>query len=352
VKVDFLIVGLGISGALLSRDLLREGKSVLIIDRFDPSSASQVAGGIINPVTGKRLVRSWMIEQLLPFALQTYRQIEAELAVPLITECTILDFFPTVDMRSAFIDKIPEEREFLNEGTRQDSWTEYFRFNYGIGEIDPCLLVDLRTMLHTFRKQMTNSGLLADEVFLWEDCTIASDGVKWKGVTARKVISCDGAAGAANPYFDKLPWSQDKGEAIIAAIPGLPRHHIFKQGTISIVPWQDNLFWIGATHNWKFTDLHPSHIFRKQVEEQLDYLLKIPYTIVDHIVAQRPANFDRRPFIGLHPLHPAIGICNGMGGKGCSMAPYFAQQLAQHLTNGVPILPEADVNRFAGILKR
>jgi hypothetical protein len=39
-----------------------------------------------------------------------------------------------------------------------------------------------------------------------------------------------------------------------------------------------------------------------------------------------------------------------MGTKGCSLAPYFARQLCDHLCSGLPILPEADVKRFRRIL--
>jgi len=76
----------------------------------------------------------------------------------------------------------------------------------------------------------------------------------------------------------------------------------------------------------------------------------MPYEIVDHIVGIRPANSQRRPFVGLHPQYPQIGICNGMGTKGCSLAPYFSEQLVQHIENGATITPEASIERFAQLL--
>jgi glycine/D-amino acid oxidase-like deaminating enzyme len=86
MDVDYLVIGQGISGSLLSRNLLMAGKSVMVIDEANAASASRVAGGIVNPVTGKRLVRSWMIEKLLPFALDTYRAIEKELNVTIVKQ--------------------------------------------------------------------------------------------------------------------------------------------------------------------------------------------------------------------------------------------------------------------------
>jgi glycine/D-amino acid oxidase-like deaminating enzyme len=55
---------------------------------------------------------------------------------------------------------------------------------------------------------------------------------------------------------------------------------------------------------------------------------------------------ERRPFVGLHPQNPRLGILNGMGTKGCSLAPYFARQLVRHLLYKEPIHPEASVSRF------
>jgi glycine/D-amino acid oxidase-like deaminating enzyme len=66
----------------------------------------------------------------------------------------------------------------------------------------------------------------------------------------------------------------------------------------------------------------------------------------------RPATLERRPFAGFHPLFPVIGLLNGMGTKGCSLAPYFAHQLADHMIDQKPLLPEADIVRFRKVLSR
>jgi hypothetical protein len=39
-----------------------------------------------------------------------------------------------------------------------------------------------------------------------------------------------------------------------------------------------------------------------------------------------------------------------MGTKGCSLAPYFAKQLIDHIEQGSTIEPEADIKRFTSIL--
>jgi glycine/D-amino acid oxidase-like deaminating enzyme len=66
----------------------------------------------------------------------------------------------------------------------------------------------------------------------------------------------------------------------------------------------------------------------------------------------RPANIERRPFVGLHPAHKNIGILNGLGTKGCSLAPFFAKQFVDHILYKKDILPGADIIRFSKILAR
>ena len=349
---DYIIIGQGISGTFLSWNLMNAGKSLLVIDEPRPVTASKVASGVINPVTGRRIVRTWMIETLLPFALDVYTKFGNELNVSVISQKNILDFHPTPQMMLAFKERLPVESDYLQIPENEKVYEQYFNFYFGVGEINPCYLIDVNILLSVWRKKLTEQNALLDEVFDIQQFIIQDSGfITYKGISAHKIIFCDGAAGADNPYFKLLPFAKNKGQAIIAEIPDLPRTNIFKQG-ITIVPWQDNLWWIGSTYEWDFTDLNPSQEFRNKVEQQLKAWLKLPYKIVNHIAAERPANLERRPFVGWHPLHQNIGILNGMGTKGCSLAPYFAHQFADYLINGSTINPMVDVKRFTKILSR
>lgn len=58
MTVDYLIIGQGICGTMLSWNLFREGKKVLVIDDGNEHTPSRAAAGIINPVTGRRYAYS------------------------------------------------------------------------------------------------------------------------------------------------------------------------------------------------------------------------------------------------------------------------------------------------------
>jgi hypothetical protein len=48
----------------------------------------------------------------------------------------------------------------------------------------------------------------------------------------------------------------------------------------------------------------------------------------------------------MHTVYQNIGIFNGMGTKGCSLAPYFAEQMTEHILHQTPIDKEASIDRF------
>ena len=68
MQVDYLIIGQGLCGTWLSWYLTQENRSLIVIDKNEPISASKISAGIINPVTGRRMVKVWMAEQILSFA--------------------------------------------------------------------------------------------------------------------------------------------------------------------------------------------------------------------------------------------------------------------------------------------
>ena len=110
--VDVLIVGQGLAGTWLSFWLYKAGVSFKIIDQINPDSASLRAAGLINPVTGRRLVTTWMIDELMPFSNNAYREIENFLDEIFINETSVIDLFPTVQMLQAFQKRYEEDPDF------------------------------------------------------------------------------------------------------------------------------------------------------------------------------------------------------------------------------------------------
>jgi glycine/D-amino acid oxidase-like deaminating enzyme len=348
----FLIVGQGLCGSWLSWYLRQAGADFLVMDDNRNSTASKMASGIINPVTGRRFVTTWMAETLLPFCTEAYAQAGEFFQQAFITECPVLDFFPTAQMRVAFASRTTEaDNEFLRLGEEDARWRQHVNFELGYGSINPVYQVMVNEFLTAQRQLLLHEDKLVEDIFDPAALEIKPNGILYKGITAEKIIFCNGVAAAQSPWFNLLPFAFNKGELLLVAIKDLPRHFIYKQG-MSIVPFDNELFWVGSTYEWEFENDQPTEAFRDKATAWLRHFVKAPFEVAGHYAALRPATIERRPFAGLHPVHKALGILNGMGTKGVSLAPYFGRQLALHLTQGAPVQPDVDVKRFTRILSR
>lgn len=351
MHVDFLIIGQGICGTFLSHELQKANQSFIIIDESKPFTASKTASGIINPVTGRRIVKTWMIDDLMPFAWNAYQALEKELDISCISEKPIIDCFTTPQMRMAFIERFEKDQQYLSLPADENDWLSFLQYDFGYGIIQPAFLVDMPVLLSSYRKKIAGNNQLKDEYFDAAHLIIKENGVEYKGIAAGKIIFCDGVAGFDNPFFPNLPYGLNKGEMVLVNIPGFPTSHIVKKG-YSLVPWQDSIFWLGSTYLWEFDNDQPTAGFYQFAENWLKQTIKLPFTIVDHRASVRPATLERKPFVGMHPVQTNTGILNGMGTKGCSLAPFFAKQLVDHLLYNHPVMPDAHVHRFKRLLTR
>lgn len=352
METEYLVIGQGISGTFLSYYLKKENKNFLVIDDNYNNSPSKIAAGIINPVTGRRLVTVWMVEEVLPFAWKAYQEIGHELDITAISQKSIIDFFPNPFMRESFLQKIESGDKYVHAYPEQNHFNNFFNYDLGCGEIRPVYTAHLETLLPAWRQQLQKENNLWEGNFDITQLKIEVDKIQYKDITANKIIFCDGTSSFESPFFKQLPFAPNKGEAVVARIPGLPGTHIYKKGIMIVPMAEKDIFWIGASYVWDFDNADPTAAFRQSTEQALQQFLKIPFEIIEHRSGLRPATLERRPFVGFHPLYPNVGILNGMGTKGCSLAPFFAKQLTDHLLYEEPISADASIERFRKILTR
>lgn len=349
MKTEFLIIGQGISGTFLSWYLKMAGRDFIIIDNYNPASSSRVAAGIINPVTGRRIVQTWMIDELLPFAFAAYKQLGDSLDIETIYPKDIISFFPSPQMLIEFRNRTEENATYISMPESQNEFIDVFNYDFGYGKISPAYAVNLAGILPAWREKIKSQ--IIEEIFDIQQLSIETNGISYKDISAQKIIFCDGISSFNNPWFKNLPFAENKGQALIIRASDIPKDYIYKKN-MTIVPVKDDFFWVGSSYEWDFDDPYPSEDFRNKTVSQLQYWIKSSFTVEDHLSSLRPATLERRPFVGLHPQFPQLGILNGMGTKGCSLAPYFASQLTKKLVNNQPILPEADISRFRKIMMR
>ncbi|MFN5986679.1 MAG: FAD-dependent oxidoreductase, partial [Chitinophagaceae bacterium] len=82
--LDYIIVGQGLVGTWMSYYSQKAGKSFIVVNDPTIPSSTTVASGVINPVTGRRIVQTWMIDTLLPNAVNAYKELGKDLNKTLI----------------------------------------------------------------------------------------------------------------------------------------------------------------------------------------------------------------------------------------------------------------------------
>lgn len=352
MHVDVFIVGQGICGTFLSWEL-HSGKklSFAVIDRNDAFSSSKVASGLINPVTGRIIATSWLIEELIPFCREKYAAISATLNHSVIAETSITAIASTPQMQQAYEKRLHEENSFIVNAptTNPNRYFNHVEHCYGIA---PVLLVDLNSIITIWKQILINENLLITDSFDESQLIVEETKIRYKHITADKIIYAGGVDSFNSRYWKNLPYALNKGQALILDIPELPVGEVYKFPNVTLVPWQHNLWWAGSTYERSFEDEKPDPAFLNKTIAELKSILKIPFTVVDHLASIRPASVERRPFVGFHPQFKNVGILDGMGTKGCSLAPYFAYQLNESLTENSEINPLANVSRFSSALQR
>ncbi len=347
MTVDYLLVGRGLAGTVLAHTLLNKGLNIRILDANILPSSSEVAAGIFNPVTGNRLIKTWQADVLFPFLASFYQQLETQLGEQFLQFKPIYRPFRSVEEQNEGISQTssPDLDKFIQPVLNTSLFAEFAQNEWGGLATKHSGYVAVSHLLKASRRYLESREVLINSNLDTAELQISDTDVTWKGIRARKIIFCEGTHAIHNPYFNWLPFRQVKGQLLTVEIQAQIPDYIFKQG-VFLVPLPNNTAKVGATYEWRELNWEPSAKARQELTEKLEQWLKPAYRITGQQVGIRPATADRRPFFGLHPEYSSLGIFNGLGSKGVSMAPYYAHHFAEFLENGKELDKEVNINRY------
>jgi glycine/D-amino acid oxidase-like deaminating enzyme len=331
MRARVLIVGQGLAGSMLAWACERAGVDFQVADAGHATAASRVGAGIINPITGMRLVKSWRIDDWRDDALAAYRDVERATQCQLVRTMRVRRIFQDGREREAFSakEKRAELAPYVSQADGEGCW------------IDGAAQVDLPGLIRAMRTRLAVQGRLLEQRIapaeLRNDYEI--------------IVLCTGAALRSESVagWEKRTLAAAKGQLLHVELGSeaapvdpeiiLNRGHWF-------LPFSAAAGKVGATFERGCSDQAPTAPARSALERSARALLSRDFTVHHQEVGVRLTTCDRHPFVGRDRSDSRIGHFNGLGSKGALLAPALAQAWVRHLTAGEPFEPDVAVDRL------
>ncbi len=344
-QVDYLIVGQGLAGSLLSWELIQHGCTIHLIDN-QQENASQIAAGLINPVTGMRLVKNHHIDNLLPCALKTYQALNHYFKQTFYIEKPMLRVLRNEQEQLKFQQRLndPAYSNFLDPQLKQHPATLHAPLGI-IQQKQTGYLLTQPLLTHLRHFLLTKNSYQAAQ-FNYSDLQLGKS-VIWHELSAKKIIFCEGYQAINNPWFKTLPFQLAKGEilTLTSDTPLIPEMLNYGHWFIPLNKYQ---FRTGASFDHQHLNTQITELARQDLLTSLQQIYPALKTaqLEQHQANIRPTTLDKAPFIGIHPKHQQLAIFNGFGAKGSLQIPYYSQQFTQHLLHNTAIDPQVDCQRY------
>lgn len=345
MKLDYIIVGLGLAGLAFAEELI-EAKKTFIVFENNSQQSSLVAGGVYNPVILKRFTPVWNAKEQLSLALPFYERLEKKLDIKVDEKFVTKKVFKSIEDQNNWftaLDK-PNLKEYLDENLDAKNYKGVIA-NHQLGNVKQTGRVDTKKLIETYRKYLEKLGVIRFEKFEYDKVQFKENSVVYKKIKTNKIVFCEGYGVKQNPFFKDLPLNEVKGETITIHAPDLNINFLLKSA-LFVLPLGNYYYKVGATFNWKDKTSLPTQEGREELITKLKKTLSVSFKIVRQTGGVRPTVRDRRPLAGVHHKYFQLSVLNGLGTRGVMIAPTVAKSLFSHLENKTILEPNIDIKRF------
>ncbi len=345
--LDYILVGCGVAGTNLAIHLEEAGKKIIIIDDNQKTCSSIVAAGVLNPITGKRLVKSWQSENALPYAKEFYLNLEKTLKSKFFYENKILQVCKSKEEEELWnFRREDESYSFFLKGRLKANSLECIKDTFGSFYIEGVARIETEIFCAKSKEYFKENNLYKEDNFDYSQLKTEGDFVEYKGIKARAIIFCEGYKAIENPFFNWLPFAPAKGEILVFKTDAkLPKEIIHKEKWLMKI--DEETFRCGST--WDRENFNQE--VREEAVEELTKALKnilqntTKLELCDKSAGVRPCTKTTRPFLGTHPKNSKLYIFNGFGSKGYALSPYFASEFTKYLETNYQFESQANISR-------
>jgi glycine oxidase len=333
---DVIVIGGGIIGLSLARELRKQGASVLVVERGEPGrEASHAAGGMLANCGDET-----------PTVLQALATASAEMYPEFVHELQD-ESGVNIDLRSNGTLLIPAT------GHARESIPAANPLPAFLAELEPALAAEGREVFllkerSVCPRALTEAALKAARhrgVDVSSGTTVVSadvSGGRVTGVTtnrtshiATRVVNCAGAwAGQIAPYA--IPTRPVKGQMLCFVMPSRELlRHVVRSPEIYLIPRSDGRLLAGAT-------VEEAGFDKRTVPETIQGLRRAALTMLPELknarvledwAGLRPGTPDNLPILGATPI-PGYFVATGHFRDGILLAPVTARAMAQVISGG------------------
>jgi len=352
-QFDFIIIGQGLAGSLLAWRLIAQDKKVLLVDSCLQQTTSRTAAGLVNPVTGKRLVKSDNIEDYLCSAKKLYSSLSNYFNEDFFFEKPQLKLFRSEDdiLQWKKRAKDPAYNAFIGERFKASDKGFLQAGSLGGFIQKQCAYLSTVSLLDNLRQFFIQKDSFIKAQFNPNELHIARNHIEWREYKAAKLIFCDGHQLQNNPWFSSLPLQPVQGEILTMETDQHLPEEIIQFGKW-LLPLANKRFKLGATWQWQPLDEQPTSAAYTALTEacQNEFPALKSARLINTSVGIRPATKDKNPFIGSHPQQPRLLVFNGFGSKGSLLIPWYSKCFSRHLLTGDTLPKHADIARYTNVL--
>ena len=346
IKVDYIIVGLGLAGIAFCEALETAGKTFVVFDN-GVGGASRVAAGLYNPVILKRYTLPWKAIEQFDLAIPFYKKIEQKLGFQCMEAMPVRKVFSSIEDQNNWFsasDK-PSLERFISPKIIPNTH-DTIKAPYDYGEVLETGRIMIKKLQLEYKHYLEANDAFTKVSFVHSNIAFKEGYAVYENYQATRIVFAEGYGIKENSFFKTLPLIGNKGEYIIIKAPDLKLTAALKS-SFFVVPLGDDTYKVGASYNWIDKDIAPSTAAREEIIEKMKTLLTCEYEIINQEVGIRPTTKDRRPLLGVHPEYSQLAVLNGLGTRGVMASPLLANYLFNFLEKGIALPAEVDIQRFS-----
>ncbi|HCM74843.1 MAG TPA: amino acid oxidase, partial [Cytophagales bacterium] len=256
----------------------------MVFDMPDLNRASSVAAGLFNPITGKRIVKTWKADEMFSYLIDFYRSVEKEYHIQFFNTSPLYTPFKTIEEQNEWMGRSSDAdySRYIEALHTNSAFARQVKNPLGGLLLKQCGYIDTTVFSDALRDYLKRKDALLDEDLHEHELKTDKNAVIYRNWRARRIIFCTGEMAKQTSFFSWLPIRPLKGETLTIAT-NEPVEVIYNRG-VYVVP---HLWKVGATYTH---DTSPSitEVGKVELTDKLNELIAFPYSVVNQQWGFRP----------------------------------------------------------------